>query len=245
MPTWVRDLLSHDDPRVRSQVGRQLFGHRGRSHGHGLASGSLVEFTHGGGLWFGAVLRNPGRRLLVVDVRGRERWLRRDKILDLSPNRAPTLSRQGVMSHLRRIDGQRQARSLAVDLEPLWEIAAEEGEGPRVVPGRARRAPVPRSGSGRSCGPPARPVAHPVLRAPPRRVVPAFPRSAGSKGRARVCEEAAGEGLGRSRRAWVRRVADGEAPDPRPCECRMRRFGCCGKPLFSAVEIRAARKRRP
>ena len=129
MPTWVRDLLSHEDPLVRSQVGGQLFGHRDRSHRQGLASGSLVEFTHGGGLWFGAVLRNPGRRLLVVDVRGRERWLRRDKILDLSANRVPTLSRQGALSHLRRIEGQRQARSLALELQPLWEIAAEEGEG--------------------------------------------------------------------------------------------------------------------
>ena len=114
MPTWVRDLLSHDDPLVRSQVGHQLFGHRDQSHSHGLASGSLVEFTNGGNLCFGAVVRHPGRRLLVIDLRGRERWLRRDKILDLSENKVPTLSRQEASNHLRRIDGQRHARSLAV-----------------------------------------------------------------------------------------------------------------------------------
>ena len=215
MPAWVRDLLSHDDPRVRSQVGRQLFGHRGRSHGHGLASGSLVEFTHGGGLWFGAVLRNPGRRLLVVDVRGRERWLRRDKILDLSPARAPTLSRQGVMSHLRRIDGQRQARSLAVELQPLWEIAAEEGKG-RVwsldelaelqfrAPGADDRAVLLRALWRTRFF-----ARHPDGWSPLSREARARRGELESKKKqqAKALAEAA---------EWVRGVADGEAPDPRP-----------------------------
>ena len=215
MPTWVRDLLSHEDPLVRSQVGSQLFGHRDRSRGQGLASGSLVEFTHGGGLWFGAVLRHPGRRLLVVDVRGRERWLRRDKILHLSPNRAPTLSRQGVMSHLRRLDRQRQARSLALELQPLWEIAAEEDEARAwsldELAELQFRAPeaddravflralwhsrfFARHGSGWS------------------------PLSREARARSRELEslkERQAKDLAETA-AWVRRAADGEAPGPRP-----------------------------
>ena len=214
MPTWVRDLLSHDDPRVRSQVGRQLFGNRGRS-GQGLASGSLVEFTHGGGLWFGAVLRNPGRRLLVVDVRGRERWLRRDKILDLSPDRAPTLSRQGVMSHLRRIDGQRQARSLAVELQPLWEIAAEEGKG-RVwsldelaelqfgAPGADDRAVLLRA------------LWHSRFFARhPDGWSPLSREARARRSELESLKEQQAEDLAETA-AWVRRVADGEAPGPPP-----------------------------
>ena len=215
MPTWVRDLLSHDDPLVRSQVGRQLFGHRGRSRGHGLASGSLVEFTHGGNLCFGAVVRHPGRRLLVVDVRGRERWLRRDKILDLSANRVPTLSRQGALSHLRRIDGQRQARSLAVELQPLWEIAAEEGEG--RVWSLEELAEL-------QFGSPAgddRPV---LLRALwhsrffTRHANGWSPLSREARARTRELEslKKQQEKALAETAAWVRRVADGEAPDPRP-----------------------------
>ena len=215
MPTWVRDLLSHDDPLVRSQVGRQLFGHRGRSRGHGLASGSLVEFTHGGNLCFGAVVRHPGRRLLVVDVRGRERWLRRDKILDLSANRVPTLSRQGALSHLRRIDGQRQARSLAVELQPLWEIAAEEGEG--RVWSLEELAEL-------QFGSPAgddRPV---LLRALwhsrffTRHANGWSPLSREARARTRELEslkKQQAKALAETA-AWVRRVADGEAPGPRP-----------------------------
>ena len=215
MPTWVRDLLSHDDPLVRSQVGRQLFGHRGRSHGRGLASGSLVEFTHGGNLCFGEVVRHPGRRLLVVDVRGRERWLRRDKILDLSANRVPTLSRQEALSHLRRIDGQRQARSLAVELQPLWEIAAEEGKD--RVWSLEELAEL-------QFGSPAgddRPV---LLRALwhsrffTRHANGWSPLSREARARTRELEslkKQQAKALAETA-AWVRRVADGEAPDPRP-----------------------------
>ena len=214
MPTWVRDLLSHDDPRVRSQVGRQLFGRRVPSHSN-LANGSLVEFTHGGGLWFGAVLRHPGRRLLVIDVRGRERWLRRDKILDLSTSKVPTLSRQEALSHLRRIDEQRHARSLAVELQPLWEIAAEEGE--RRVWSLDELAEL----LFRSPRPDDRPV---LLRAlwegrffarhangwsPLSRE--ALARTGELESQKRQEEKELAEVA-----AWVRRVADGAAPDPRP-----------------------------
>ena len=160
-------------------------------------------------------MRHPGRRLLVIDVRGRERWLRRDKILDLSTSKVPTLSRQEALSHLRRIDEQRHARSLAVELQPLWEVTAEEGE--RRVWSLDELAEL----LFRSPRPDDRPV---LLRAlwegrffarhangwsPLSRE--ALARTGELESQKRQEEKELAEVA-----AWVRRVADGAAPDPRP-----------------------------
>ena len=241
MPTWVRDLLSHDDPRVRSQVGRQLFGHRVPSHSS-LASGSLVEFTHGGCLGFGAVLRHPGRRLLVIDVRGRERWLRRDKILDLSTSKVPTLSRQEALSHLRRIDEQRHARSLAVELQPLWEVTAEEGE--RRVWSLDELAEF----LSRSPRPDDRPV---LLRALwegrffPRHANGWSPLSREERARRRELESQ--KRLEEKELARWRHGCAGSPTGPPPTRALQtprKRFGCCGMPRFSAAEVSGARSRQ-
>ena len=241
MPTWVRDLLSHDDPRVRSQVGRQLFGHRVPSHSS-LASGSLVEFTHGGCLGFGAVLRHPGRRLLVIDVRGRERWLRRDKILDLSTSKVPTLSRQEALSHLRRIDEQRHARSLAVELQPLWEVTAEEGE--RRVWSLDELAEF----LSRSPRPDDRPV---LLRALwegrffARHANGWSPLSREERARRRELESQ--KRLEEKELARWRHGCAGSPTGPPPTRALQtprKRFGCCGMPRFSAAEVSGARSRQ-
>ena len=96
----------------------------------GVVNGCVVEYTHRGELHCGAIWPHAanGRKLLILDLDGRDHWLSRDKLFDMASQKVPTTRKHQALRDLKLIDGRRREASSQLDLEPLWELALEELE---------------------------------------------------------------------------------------------------------------------
>ena len=90
-------------------------------------AGAVLEFSLGGRLECGYLVRTPSRHegFLVVDRRGQRRRVRRDKSVDLSRDTVPTYPAEAALRALQAIDARRHAAREAADLTTLWEIALD------------------------------------------------------------------------------------------------------------------------
>ena len=87
----------------------------------------MLEFRRGGQLLCGYLARDPTNRRGrdVIGVDGRRHHLRRDKVVDVSPEYVSMRTPEIALAELRRIDQRREAARSAVDLAALWQVALE------------------------------------------------------------------------------------------------------------------------
>ena len=128
MVRWPRHLTNSLDDASRREVARLVQAERGAKPALERA-GAVLEFRRGGQLQCGYLARDPQSRrgYDVVGVDGRRLHLRRDKVVDVSPEYVSMHSPEMALADLRRIDRRREQARGAVDLTALWQVALEAG----------------------------------------------------------------------------------------------------------------------
>lgn len=218
MVRWPRHLTNSLDDASRREVARLVQAERGAKPALERA-GAVLEFRRGGQLQCGYLARDPQNRrgYDVVGVDGRRLHLRRDKVVDVSPEYVSMHTPETALSDLRRIDRRREEARGAVDLTALWQVALEAGpEGGEwrlddLVELHDPRDPT----ASRRAG---------LLRALwrghrfERHGARWRPRSPAAVERVEAysAREEVAEGRQAELASWVRRVADGHPSSPRP-----------------------------
>ena len=131
MVRWPRHLTNSLDDASRREVARLVQAERGTKPPLERA-GAVLEYRRGGQLRCGYLARDPQNRrgYDVVGVDGRRLHLRRDKVVEVSPEYVSMHTPEMALSDLRRIDRRREEARCAVDLSALWQVALEaEPEG--------------------------------------------------------------------------------------------------------------------
>ena len=218
MVRWPRHLTNSLDDASRREVARLVQAERGARPVLERA-GAVLEFRRGGQLLCGYLARDPTNRRGwdVIGVDGRQLHLRRDKVVDVSPEYVSMHTPEMALAELRRIDQRRRAACRAVDLSALWQVALEAGPDrgdwrlDELVelhdpgePNASRRA-----GMLRALWHGHRFERHGA------RWRPRSPEAVEGIEAASAREEAE-EGRQAVLASWVRGVADGEPSDPRP-----------------------------
>ena len=128
MIRWSRHLTTSLDDASRREVARLVQAERSTRPVLERA-GAVLEFRRGGQLLCGYLARDPDNRkgYDVIGVDGRHRHLRRDKVVNVSPEYVSMHTSDRALEELRRIDRRREAARWAVDLSALWEVALETG----------------------------------------------------------------------------------------------------------------------
>ena len=128
MVRWPRHLTDSLDDASRREVARLVQAERGTKPALERA-GAVLEFRRGGQLQCGYLARDPQNRrgCDVVGVDGRRLHLRRDKVVDVSPEYVSMHTPEMALSDLRRIHRRREEARCAVDLSALWHVALEAG----------------------------------------------------------------------------------------------------------------------
>ncbi len=126
MVRWPRHLTTSLDDASRREVARLVQAERGTRPVLERA-GAVLEFRRGGQLLCGYLARDPTNRrgYDVIGVDGRQHHLRRDKVVDVSPEYVSMYTPEMALTELRRIDRRREAARCAVDLSALWQVALE------------------------------------------------------------------------------------------------------------------------
>ena len=218
MVRWPRHLTNSLDDASRREVARLVQAERGAKPALERA-GAVLEFRRGGQLQCGYLARDPQNRrgYDVVGVDGRRLHLRRDKVVDVSPEYVSMHTPETALSDLRRIDRRREEARGAVDLTALWQVALEAGpEGGEwrlddLVELHDPRDPTAslRAGLLRALWRGHRFERHGARWRP--RSPAAVERIEASSAREEV-----EEGRQAELASWVRRVADGHPSSPRP-----------------------------
>ena len=128
MVRWPRHLTDSLDDASRREVARLVQAER-RTKPALERPGAVLEFRRGGQLRCGYLARDPQNRrgYDVVGVDGRRLHLRRDKVVDVSPEYVSMHTPEMALSDLSRIDRRREESRRAVDLSTLWHVALEAG----------------------------------------------------------------------------------------------------------------------
>ncbi len=128
MVRWPRHLTNSLDDASRREVARLVQAERGAKPALERA-GAVLEFRRGGQLQCGYLARDPQNRrgYDIVGVDGRRLHLRRDKVVDVSPEYVSMHTPEMALADLRRIDRRREQARGAVDLTALWQVALEAG----------------------------------------------------------------------------------------------------------------------
>ena len=128
MVRWPRHLTASLDDASRREVARIVQAERGTRPVLERA-GAVLEFRRGGQLLCGYLCRDPTNRrgYDVIGLDGRRRHLRRDKVVNVSPEYVSMHTPEMALAELRRVDQRREAARGAVDLSVLWQVALEAG----------------------------------------------------------------------------------------------------------------------
>ena len=181
-------------------------------------AGTVVEFRRAGQLLCGYLECPPAGWYRVVGIDGHPHKLRRDKIVDVSRDLVPASPVDEGLRNLHAIDDRREMARHAVDLDTLWRVVVDAG--PRrlwsldelldlhdSVPVDATR----RTGMLRALWQGDR------FDREGKDWQPRTTESVAQQLQAAEREAQQQENL-QELAAWLRRVADGDAPDPRPPE---------------------------
>ncbi|MBE3602534.1 RNB domain-containing ribonuclease [bacterium] len=92
--------------------------------GHLRLAGLLIEFLDDGRMRPALVLRETDRQVAVVEAGRRERTLSRALVLNAYPDR--TVNRGNLAAEVARLEAERTALAVEIDLGLLWEIVQEQ-----------------------------------------------------------------------------------------------------------------------
>ena len=128
MIRWSRHLTTSLDDASRREVARLVQAERSTRPVLERA-GAVVEFRRGGQLLCGYLARDPANRrgCDIVAVDGRQLHLRRDKVVNVSPEYVSMHTPEMALAELRRIDQRRESARRAVDLSALWQVTHASG----------------------------------------------------------------------------------------------------------------------
>jgi len=130
MGTWYRDYGSINDPAARQWIEKAAVQERQASkRGKRDDRGRIVEILRGRRHLCGVVCQHYGAKnapnVRVLDQEGKERTVRRDKILDMAKDKLELPSRVALVQALAEIARRRETIKQRLEMRPLWEMALE------------------------------------------------------------------------------------------------------------------------
>ncbi len=130
MATWHRNYESITDPAARQWGERVAVEEReSAKKGRRDDQGRIVEIVRGRRHLCGVVRQRHTSKnthnVKILDEEGRERNVRRDKILDMARDKLERQSRTALVEALRGIARRRGAVKQQLEMRPLWEMALE------------------------------------------------------------------------------------------------------------------------